>query len=188
MYFFDKIIFGNDDIIVDCGANIGEIYNSIKLFNNNNFYYYGFEPVQSEFELVQLNTINQILRPLALFDKNGHTRLYVHKAGADSTLLPDGRYDDGGMIESIRLDSLKQLNGKKIKLLKLEAEGAELEVLIGCGDILRNIEYISADIGFELDQGKRSNQAEVTEYLVKNNFYKASSNSRYVSLFKNNNF
>ena len=188
MYFFDKIIFGNDDIIVDCGANIGEIYNSIKLFNNNNFYYYGFEPVQSEFELVQLNTINQISRPLALFDKNGHTRLYVHKAGADSTLLQDDRYDDGGMIESIRLDSLKQLNGKKIKLLKLEAEGAELEVLIGCGDILRNIEYISADIGFELDQGKRSNQAEVTEYLVKNNFYKVSSNSRCVSLFKNNNF
>ena len=92
------------------------------------------------------------------------------------------------MIEYIRLDSLKQLNGKKIKLLKLEAEGAELEVLIGCGDILQNIEYISADIGFELDQGKRSNQAEVTEYLVENNFNKVSSNSRCVTLFKNKNF
>ena len=49
MYFLDKVIFSNKDIVIDCGANIGEIYNSIKLFNNNNFYYYGFEPVQSEF-------------------------------------------------------------------------------------------------------------------------------------------
>lgn len=188
MYFFDKIIFGDDDIIIDCGANIGEIYHSVKSINSNNFYYYGFEPVPSEFELVQLNTINQISRPLALFDKNEQRRLYVHKAGADSTLLQDDRYEDGGMIECIRLDSLSQLNGKKIKLLKLEAEGAELEVLIGCGEILPNIEYISADIGFELDQGRKSNHEEVTAYLEKNNFYKVSFNSRYINLFKNKNF
>ena len=62
MYFFDRVLFSENDIIIDCGANIGEIYKSIKLFNNKSFYYYGFEPVDSEFGLVQLNTINQISR------------------------------------------------------------------------------------------------------------------------------
>jgi len=188
MYFFDKVQFGNNDIIIDCGANIGEIYNTLKLFTDNNFYYYGFEPVQSEFELVQLNTINQISRPLALYDKNEFKKLYTYTAGADSTLLQDDRYHDGGLVECIRLDSLDELAGKKIKLLKLEAEGAEMEVLIGSDNILENIEYISADVGFELNQGKESNEAEVIEYLLAKNFIKVASNARHVNLFKNQKF
>lgn len=185
MYFFDRILFSENDIIIDCGANIGEIYKSIKLFNNKSFYYYGFEPVDSEFGLVQLNTKNQISRPLALFNKNINKKIYLHIAGADSTLLQDDRYDEGDFVECIRLDSLTELHNKKIKLLKLEAEGSELQVLEGCGDVLQNIEYISADLGFELDQGKKNNEAEVSEFLLENNFYKVASNKRYVNLFKN---
>jgi FkbM family methyltransferase len=187
MYFFDKIVFNNNDIIIDCGANIGEIYKSIKLFNNNNFYYYGFEPVLSEFKLVQLNTVNQISSPLALFSKNEFKKLYTYTAGADSTLIPDDRYKEDGDVECVRLDSISELKGKKIKLLKLEAEGAELDVLIGCRNILKNIEYISADLGFELDQGTRSNEAEVTEFLLSHNFTKLDSNLRHINLFKINN-
>ena len=187
MYFFEKIVFENNDIIIDCGANIGEIYNSIKLFNHNNFYYYGFEPVASEFKLVQLNTVNQITSPLALFSKNESKKLYTYTAGADSTLIQDNRYKEDGYVDCVRLDSILELKGKKIKLLKLEAEGAELEVLIGCEDILMNIEYISADLGFELDQGTRSNEAEVTEFLLSHNFTKIASNLRHVNLFKINN-
>ena len=86
----------------------------------------------------------------------------------------------------MRLDSILELKGKKIKLLKLEAEGAELEVLIGCENILMNIEYISADLGFELDQGTRSNEAEVTEFLLSHNFTKIASNPRHINLFKIN--
>ena len=188
MYFLDRISFSENDTIIDCGANIGEIYKSIKLFNNKSFFYYGFEPVQSEFEIVQRNTINQISRPIALFDKNEYKKIYLHIAGADSTLLQDDRYHEGNLVECIRLDSLSNLHSKKIKLLKLEAEGAELQVLRGCGDILQNIEFISADIGFELEQGTKSNEVEVSEYLIENNFHKVASNSRHVNLFKNKNF
>ena len=73
-------------------------------------------------------------------------------------------------------------------MLKLEAEGAELEVLLGCGDLLKNINFISADLGFELDQGTRSNEEEVTDYLLKNKFIKLASNSRHINLFKNKRF
>jgi len=61
-------------------------------------------------------------------------------------------------------------------------------VLIGCGSILKNIEYISADLGFELEQGTKSNQKEVVEFLEKNNFEHIDRNRRSVNLFKNKDY
>ena len=185
MYFFDKIEFSDDNIIVDCGSNIGEIFYSLKIFNKNKFDYYGFEPVDSEFNLLQLNPENNIQSPIALFDKNEIRKLYVHKEGADSTLFEDIRYNAGTNVQCRRLDSIDILKNKNIKLLKLEAEGCELEVLMGCGNILKNIEYISADIGYELDQGTKSNEKEVTEFLLQNNFRHLDINDRRVNLFRN---
>lgn len=185
MYFLETINFENNDVIVDCGANIGEVYNSIKQFNNKNFLYFGFEPVKSEFNLLKINTENIIDRPIALFSKSEFKKIYIHREGADSTIIKDPRYNEYDYVECLRLDNVEDLKNKSIKLLKLEAEGAELEVLLGCGDILKNIEYISADLGFELEQGTKSNEKEVTEYLLKNNFYKLTKNSRYINLFKN---
>lgn len=188
MYFFDMINFEKDEIIIDCGANIGEIYKSLKLFCKNDFNYYGFEPVKSEYELLKLNSVNNVERPLALFNKSENLKLYVHKEGADSTLIEDTRFSEFDYVDSIRLDEIKALENKKIKLLKLEAEGAELEVLIGCGSLLKNIEFISADLGFELDQGTKSNEKEVTDFLLNNKFSKLASNSRHINLFKNKRF
>ena len=155
MYFLEMINFENNDVIVDCGANIGEFYNSIKHFNNKKFLYFGFEPVKSEFNLLKINTGNIIDRPIALFSKNELKKIYIHREGADSTLIKDSRYNEYDYVECLRLDNIEDLKNKSIKLMKLEAEGAELEVLLGCGDILKNIEYISADLGFELEQGIR---------------------------------
>ena len=56
---------------------------------------------------------------------------------------------------------------------------------MGCGNILKNIEYISADIGYELDQGTKSNEKEVTEFLLQNNFRHLDINDRRVNLFRN---
>ena len=98
------INFEKDDIIIDCGANIGEIYNSVRLFSKNEFNYYGFEPVKSEYDLMKLNTVNNIERPLALFNKSENLKLYIHKEGADSTLIEDPRYSEFDNVESIRLE------------------------------------------------------------------------------------
>ena len=56
----------------------------------------------------------------------------------------------------------------KIKLLKLEAEGAEPEIVQGIGEKLDLIEYISADLGFE--RNRESTFAPVTNYLLERNF------------------
>jgi hypothetical protein len=86
----------------------------------------------------------------------------------------------------VRLDSFIDVD-KKIKLLKLEAEGSELDVLKGATKILQNIEYISADLGFEINNNTESSFIEVNQFLIKNGFELIKSHKRWVFLYKNKN-
>ena len=63
-----------------------------------------------------------------------------------------------------------KIKGKKIKLLKLEAEGYEPEILQGCINNLENIMYISADIGPERGISNQCTVVEVTNFLVSKGF------------------
>ena len=79
MYFLEMINFENNDVIVDCGANIGEFYNSIKHFNNKKFTS-GLSQLESEFNLLKINIGNIIDRPIALFSKNELKRyIFIEK-------------------------------------------------------------------------------------------------------------
>ena len=57
-----------------------------------------------------------------------------------------------------------------MKLLKLEAEGAEPEVIRGSLNLLDNIEYIAADLGPERGFNKECTLKEVVNLLLENNF------------------
>ena len=63
-----------------------------------------------------------------------------------------------------------KIKGKKIKLLKLEAEGYEPEILQGCQNNLENIEYISADLGPERGLSNQCTIVEVTNFLICKDF------------------
>jgi hypothetical protein len=67
----------------------------------------------------------------------------------------------------VRLDSI--LNSE-IKLLKLEAEGAEPEVIIGCEGILSKIGYIAADLGPERGLERVNTLPFVVNFLLSRNF------------------
>ena len=80
------------------------------------------------------------------------------------------------------------INGP-IKLLKLEGEGAEPEILEGIGDKLSLIEYIAADVGFERGVSEESTLAETTNYLLKKGFEISEINKgRLCILYKNIHF
>ena len=70
---------------------------------------------------------------------------FLNPEGADSSLVYFGS-DSSVEVNTKTLDSFKY---PQIKLLKIEAEGAELEVLQGSVDTLSNVEYISVDYGPE---------------------------------------
>jgi hypothetical protein len=74
-------------------------------------------------------------------------------------------------------------------LLKIEAEGAEPEVLIGLSKELKKVNYIVVDCGFERGINSESTIRECSQYLINNNFefYKYSE-FRTMCLFKNLDF
>ena len=54
------------------------------------------------------------------------------------------------------------------KLLKLEAEGYEFDVLTGAKKSLEKIKYITADLGFELSNNTESSFDDVNKFLLQN--------------------
>lgn len=62
------------------------------------------------------------------------------------------------------------MSDRRIRFLKVEAEGAELEVLEGAGDMLRSIDWIAADLGFERGLEQRATAPEVIPFLLDNGF------------------
>lgn len=184
-YQLDKISFKKNDCVVDVGANIGEINKSLdKLDLSIN--YIGIEPSEAEFKALSLNCRNSEIYNIGCWDKNTELDFYISSESADSSFIhPSSEVDFTEKKEVSRLDSFIST---KIKLLKIDAEGGEFEVLNGCHGILNLISYISVDVGFEKGQNKESTIVEVNKFLYENNFELISlGKQRLVALYKNNN-
>ena len=169
-YKLKKIKFNHGDIVIDCGANVGDF----KLWfdmNKINIKYIGFEPSPIEFECLKENikdTNNEnTCFNIGLWNKDHELSFYLSSQNADSSFIEPPSYQDILIIKAKRLDSF--INAR-IKLLKLEGEGAEPEILEGIGDKLNLIDYVAADVGFERGVYQESTLAQTTNYLLKRGF------------------
>ena len=71
-------------------------------------------------------------------------------------------------------------------MLKIDAEGHELEVLLGSKETLKKTEYICIDMGGEKGELKENTVSEVTNFLLDNNYKLINFNEhRVTGLFKN---
>jgi len=182
-YSLEDFVLNSDDLVVDCGSNIGELYLGLKL-NNQGFKYMGFEPDPEAFDCLQLNLkdFGVEVYNTALSNKIGSVKFYLDTQGANSSIDYFGE-EESISIESKTLDSLSL---ERIKLFKLEAEGHELEILQGAIKTLQNIDYIAVDYGPEKGKDGNMTLPEVTNYLFQNRFrIHKSSNLRYTAIFKN---
>ena len=165
-YFLDKINFKDGDIFLDCGANVGDL----KLwfdFNSIQIDYRGFEPSPVEFQCLFENVHPSTAHNLALWNKDSEIKFYISSQGADSSAIEPNSYDKTIVVKAARLDSYINT---QIKCLKLEAEGAEPEILQGLGKKIKLVEFIAADLGHERGVLCESTLAPVTNFLIKNNF------------------
>ena len=183
-YLLDKVNFEDNDLVIDCGANVGELKYALNL-HAKNIEYLAFEPDKDVYECLVKNMNNKsTLINKALSMENTIKHLYIDSDGANTSLVDFGS-NNNYEVETITLDSLKL---KNIKLLKIDAEGYEPEVLEGAKNTLKEIAYISVDYGNERGVEEKSTMVEVTNLLYLNNFKLiADSNIRKVGLFKNNN-
>lgn len=184
IYHLNHIHFREGDLIVDCGANSGDLYLYFKQLEIA-IRYVAFEPSPKDFECLRHNIPphNQDIFQKGLFDENGTLDFFVSTSGADSSFIDPGFHDSIEKIEVVRLDSF---DFSTIKLLKVEAEGAEPEVLQGALLLLPKIQYISVDAGFERGQNQESTLVDVFNFLTANKFELVNlSHNRIVGLFKN---
>jgi len=184
-YLLYNINFGDRDVVIDCGANMGDL----QLFFLDlgiDITYIGIEPNPIDFECLHENKIGSAsFLNLALWNEKGSLKFWVDSKTASSSLIEPPSFAEIINVEAVRLDQLTLPS--RIKLLKVEGEGAEPEILLGCAGILNKIEFISADVGPERGVNQTSTRKDVVDYLVKNNFEIIEENRyhRKTILFKN---
>ena len=163
-YHLDKINFLDGDLIVDVGANVGDL----NLYLPTAVRYIGLEPSPEEFNLLRLNvTTNSKIFNNAAIDLNRQVSFYINSEEADSSIFEPTSHSKIINIQGIRLDSLIK---EKVKLLKIDAEGGELEVLIGCENVLSLITYIAIDCGFEKGKNRESTFIPCLKFLQSHGF------------------
>lgn len=152
------------EIVIDVGANVGDFVECCLAYQPWAFIH-AFEPLPNAFKELQKKfssyarvfTVNQ-----AIGSKAGNLPIQVSRFSEASsflnqaTVLKDGLYGiDFSVTQElnvavIRLDDyIGQMNVGRIRLLKIDTQGFELEVLKGAREYLPSIEYIYLEGAFK---------------------------------------
>jgi len=154
-YSFDNMQLYPDDIVIDIGANIGifSIYLA-KRFPLTKIY--AFEPLPTSFHFLCKNLEeNQVLNvvpiPLAITADRRRMHLYGAKdnlGGANSYVYSANTSYEIAEVSSITLDDIfKLLDLNAIKMLKIDCEGGEYEILPNA-KCLKSIEYLVGEFHY----------------------------------------
>ena len=136
-YCLNFIDFTNNDLVIDCGANVGELKLAINQ-RVKDIDYYAFEPDAFVFKCLIKNYPNDSknLYNSGLSNENSIKKLFTDSEGGNSSFIDFGS-EDIMEVQCITLDSLNLK--KEIKLFKVEAEGYEPEVLLGSVNTLKKV-------------------------------------------------
>lgn len=185
-YFIPNIDINDGDTIIDCGANVGEIGKYFD-FKGLNVDYHAFDPSNAESISSLLNNPYASINQKGLWNETCKLPLYEKNETADSSFIEFSGHHNTVNINVVKLDDyVLENNISSIKLLKLEAEGAEPEILEGAKNILNRIEWISADCGPERGVSKEMTFKFVINFLLNNGFQVEALNpNKKVVLFSN---
>jgi FkbM family methyltransferase len=137
-----------DDLVVDVGANNGEF----GIWAEKNMcHYFGFEPDPTAFKALSLNVHSQMIFDIAISDSDGEVKFYLATSDADSSLFRPLNFTEEIIVNTKTLDQcLHNLTlNRSIRLLKIEAEGMEPEVIKGASKTLEIVDYVAVDAGPE---------------------------------------
>lgn len=152
------------DFVIDCGANIGEFS---MVCAKAGAQVLAFEPDILEFRALSRNAEHLQITPIqaALWNETGEMQFFDANATGDSSLIEPDDSSASYTVNTIKLDDYDGLPKTGIRLIKLEAEGAEPEILEGMQKTLLETEYLTVDMGPERGMSKANTVAECTDYL-----------------------
>jgi FkbM family methyltransferase len=134
---------------IDCGANVGELGLWARRKRHE---YIAFEPEELEADCCDLNNFagERKTQRKALWFENDVLTFYSKPNSADGSLFAIKNAVGTRQVEAVRLDSVidpDQLRSPVI--VKVEAEGAEPEVLKGLEGLAGKIDFVAIDCGYE---------------------------------------
>lgn len=166
-YHLDRLEGLDGGTFIDCGANVGELGIWAK---SRNMKYIAFEPEHLEADCCDQNNYGgKALTIRKALWKETTTLEFFHKADtADSSAFSVRDYSNETLIPAISLDD--QLDLPKLShpvILKLEAEGAEPEVLQGAKKFVAVADYVTVDCGYERGARQDHTFIEVNDVLTR---------------------
>lgn len=181
-FILQKIKIDEGDIILDVGANLGWYSINISNYNQDkNIQIFSFEPDDINFALLNdniklNNSTNIVTIKKAIAEKNTKKVLYKYSdknLGRHSLFKNLKLNQEQVLVDSISLDEFvytKHLNTNKIKLLKVDVEGYEYQVLLGCIKTLPNIKYIIHEFSPIIMKENNIHPENLLNLLLNNNF------------------
>lgn len=169
-YNLDLIQHLRNGVFIDCGANVGELGFWAR---SRGFQYIPFEPEDLEARCVDLNHFGgqPVCIRKALWKEETVLRFFNRADSADSSVLAGAGDEPSVRIPATTLDAavdFTDLAGPVI--FKLEAEGAEPEVLEGARNAIRHIDWVAVDCGFERGPEKAHTFVETNTFLNDHGF------------------
>lgn len=165
--------------IVDVGACIGE-WTSAALSAFPHAIIYAFEPSPGNFSRLQrrfAHRTNVNLFELALSSNSGYAEFYIFPDNRKNSLSPkpwrslvqNAQEEQPLEVRTVKVETLDQICTReaidRIDLLKIDVEGNEIDVLMGCANVLsrRAVEYIYAE--FTLYQDRLTRMDRIIDFL-----------------------
>lgn len=181
-YLVDQIDLREGDMVVDIGSNIGEFSLAARRFGAETF---SIEPDPTEFRALSLNCGKEQVLNKALWSEPGELTFYSKNDSGDSSLIEIPDYSEKITVQTTTLDEVhrENLGSRPIKLLKIEAEGAEPEIISAASETLKATEYVTVDVGPERGLAQENTVVPVLEALSEHGFkLRRFGNVRFVML------
>jgi len=151
-------------VFVDVGANIGYYTLIASKLVGSQGRIYSIEPVPSTATILKANVklnncLNVSVYEVAIWSSKGTLTLKI--PGPWYGLVSVSRYGVNMVVNSTTLDELLK-SEVSIDCIKIDVEGAELEVLRGAKDVLKRTKYLVIEVSRNID--------EILKYLEKTGF------------------
>jgi FkbM family methyltransferase len=151
-YHLFDLVFPKNAIIVDVGANVGEVSYAL-LRKHSTIEVISIEPDPKDFKDLEKNlkSFSSIVLNSAISDFEGSIPMFLNNDFGDTSFFKTDKSIGKETVSCTTLDAIykEYLGNKSIFLIKCEAEGLEPEVLTGGAQMLLNTKYVCCDTGPE---------------------------------------
>lgn len=163
-----------NDVVVDIGANIGA-FSILAARKASDGRVFAYEPNKKNYSLLlknkSLNNLHNLLVfNLAVAGEKGHVDLFISKLNDCAHSIYSADSKKSVKVKSIGLRDIFAMNNlKRINYLKIDAEGAEYDILLNTpAEIIRKVDKIVLEYHDQLNRDHDYN--DLKEYLEGNGF------------------